>query len=399
MKDVLIISNYWHFESEKSSSRYLSIAKLLCKENISLEVVTSSFYHTQKKQREKMNFLDSVEYKISLLHEPGYRKNISVKRIISHKVFTKNVVRYLKERKKPDLIYLFVPPLELGNAISMFAKKNGIKLIIDVLDLWPEAYNMILKNDLLNNAVFYFSKRKANKIYSRADKIVSVSNTYLKRALSVNRNDKTGLALYIGTELNVFDQFRQEKQESNQIIIVYIGMLGHSYDLKCAIEAMSLLNSQGYKNLKLLVMGDGPLLNSFKEYASKLNICSEFTGRLEYSEMVRKLCNCDIALNVISKGAVQSIINKHSDYLAAGLPIINNQEVPEFGEIIEKYRCGVNCINSDSQSLANALQKLIDDPVLRREMGRNSRFVAEELFDRNNTYSQITNLIMSLLDN
>ena len=42
--------------------------------------------------------------------------------------------------------------------------------------------------------------------------------------------------------------------------------------------------------------------------------------------MVGMLGVCDIAVNSISKGAAQSIINKHGDYAAAGLPVVNTQE-------------------------------------------------------------------------
>ena len=49
--DVLLIANYWHFEEEKASSRYRTMANLIVEKGYSLEVVTSSFRHLTKKQR------------------------------------------------------------------------------------------------------------------------------------------------------------------------------------------------------------------------------------------------------------------------------------------------------------------------------------------------------------
>lgn len=396
MKNILIISNYWHFENEKSSSRYLSIAKKLSKNN-KVEVITSSFYHTKKEHRKSINE-EQMEggYKVTLINEPGYRHNVTPKRIISHDILAKNILEYLKKSEKPDLIYLFVPPLTLGDRVSEYAKKNSIKLVIDVLDLWPEAFQMLIPHKNIGKILFSKSKHKAKRIYDRADGLISVSKTYLDY-ISLSNKTKYKEFVYIGIDLDYFDMFVKKKEESNQINIVYIGMLGHSYDLKCAIDAISILNKNGSKNLKFLVMGDGPLMGTFEDYAEEKAINYEFTGRLSYEHMIERLCQCDIALNVISAGAVQSIINKHADYLAAGLPIINNQEVAEFGDLIQEYNCGINCENSNSKALANAILKILCDDDLRIEMGENSRKVAEMYFDRNNTYSKIEEMVNEIV--
>ena len=170
-------------------------------------------------------------------------------------------------------------------------------------------------------------------------------------------------------------------------------MLGHSYDLKCAIDAISILNERGYSNIKLFVMGDGPLKEEFKQYAIKKKINSEFTGRLSYDEMVGCLVKVDVALNLISHGAVQGIINKHADCLSAGLPIINNQEVDELGVLLDKYLCGINCKNSDAYNVADAMEKLVADIFLRKRMGVNARKLAEERFCRKKSYAHILELI------
>lgn len=170
-------------------------------------------------------------------------------------------------------------------------------------------------------------------------------------------------------------------------------MLGHSYDLKCAIDAISILKEKGYKNIKLLVMGDGPLKEEFEKYALKKCIESKFTGRMPYNEMVSRLTECDVALNLITHGAVQSIINKHADYLSAALPIVNNQEVDELGILLEVYSCGINCKNSDAQSVADAIEKLASDIYLRKRMGLNARKLAEGKFDRRKSCTEIINLI------
>ena len=123
-KDIILIANYWHFEEEKSSSRYRSFADILC-EKYDLEIITSTFCHLNKKQREiKRLNIEALPYKMKLCYEKGYKKNIGIKRILSYTEFGKNVYKYLKTRKKPDAIIVSVPSLAVADYASRFAKKK-----------------------------------------------------------------------------------------------------------------------------------------------------------------------------------------------------------------------------------------------------------------------------------
>ena len=146
---------------------------------------------------------------------------------------------------------------------------------------------------------------------------------------------------------------------------------------------------------KFIVMGDGPLKENFENYAKSKGIQIEFTGMLEYKEMVKRLVNCDIAVNPISKGAAQSIINKVGDYAAAALPVINTQECEEYRKLVEDYQIGFNCENGNIIDISQKIEKLCEDKTLRENLGNNNRKLAEEKFDRENTYKKIINIILN----
>lgn len=48
------------------------------------------------------------------------------------------------------------------------------------------------------------------------------------------------------------------------------------------------------------------------------------------------------------------------------------------------------------EQVAKALQELIENPEKRKQMGANSRRMAEERFDRRNTYQQIVRAVEDL---
>lgn len=395
MLDVVIISNYWHFPLEKSSSRYHSIASLLVESGISTEVITSQFYHTKKQSRNTRDI--GVPYQVTLLEEGTYKKNVSPARLLAHHRFAINVIKYLGTREKqPDVIYLFVPPAELGKQVVEYANKNHIRVVIDVLDLWPEAFHMVLPK-VFSKLFLFPMKKQIEYAYRNADAVIAVSNTYVERAIQGSKKCASGHSVFIGTDISAFDAAAENAPSLDgklrSITMAYIGMLGHSYDLCGVMDAMELLRQQEMDHVELLIMGDGPLRENFENYAQQKQLPVRFTGRLSYEEMVKKLVKCDIGVNVLVGNSAASIINKHADYVSAGLPIINVQKKQEFGELLLEYNAGFMCAPGDTISLAESICRLAKDDALRREMGLNSRRLAEEKFDRNKTYHEIIRVI------
>ena len=139
-------------------------------------------------------------------------------------------------------------------------------------------------------------------------------------------------------------------------------------------------------------MGDGPLKNDFEKYAVENQLDVVFYGRVPYPKMCGLLASCDACVNPISKGAAQSIINKHGDYAATGLPVINTQSNPEYRELIDIYKCGINCECANSTDVAEAIKYLITDKDVRMVMGQGARTLSEEKFDRTCSYKTIYQL-------
>lgn len=64
--------------------------------------------------------------------------------------------------------------------MQVVLQKNKIPLIIDIQDLWPEAFKMAFNIPIISDILFAPMMRQANNIYSRADVIMAVSDTYVK---------------------------------------------------------------------------------------------------------------------------------------------------------------------------------------------------------------------------
>lgn len=398
-KDIVLVVNYWNFETENYISRYTTFADLLSR-YYNLEVITSTFCHMTKSQRidGRIDF-KSYPYKIKLLQEPGYRKNISLKRIFSYMQFGKHVLQYLKNRPKPDAIIVSVPTPSAAKKVTAYANKNHIPVIIDIQDLWPEAFRMALDIPVISNIIFKPMERQAEQIYKNADKIMAVSDTYVKRGLKNNRKDNKGLSIYLGADSRHISEKTKDIQVEkpvNEFWIGYVGSLGHSYDIETILRALKLIKDTGIENIVFQVMGTGVLEEKFQKAAVKLGVRCCFKGLTEYGLMMKTLMMCDIAVNPIVKKSAATIINKVADYAAAGVPVINTQGSEEYRLLLEEYGAGINVKGEDDLEVSLAILELYYNKDRLLAMKQNSLRLFEEKFDRQKSYSRLVSLLESL---
>lgn len=391
--DILIVTNFCSDFSATDNDRFLYLARMLSKEH-NVEIVTSDFCH-EKKSHRNTAAADWSPIKITFLSEPGYKKNICLKRFYSHIKWGKSLKKYLAKREKPDVIYCAVPSLSGPSVAAKYCEKNGVKFVIDVQDLWPEAFKMVFNVPVLSKLIFLPFEALANGIYKRADSVCAVSDTYVERALRSNKKCNSGHSVFLGTDLSNFDRNIEKTVEleknDDEIWLAYCGTLGSSYDLTTAFDALAKLKND---KIKFIVMGDGPKMQEFKDYSESLGLNVHFTGRIPYDQMCATLAKCDININPISHGAAQSIINKHADYAASGNPVISTQENREYRELVESFNMGYNCSNGDSDGMAKRIAELAKNRELREEMGKNARKCAEQRFDRRNSYGELVSAVL-----
>lgn len=391
--DIVIVANFCG-ELGQDNNRFAYLAALLAREH-RVELITSDYNHGRKAFRPGVP--QGTEYKITLLHESGYPRNICLRRFASHRAWGKQVAAYLAARETPDVVCCAVPSLTGPLAAAKYCEKKGIRFVVDVQDLWPEAFQMVLNVPVVSAVLFAPFKRLAEQIYARADAVCAVSRTYVQRVLRSNKKGAKGHCVFLGTRLEDFDRgaarYAVSDKPEGELWLGYCGTLGASYDLTCVFDALAMLKGGGKTTPKFVVMGDGPRRGEFEDYAAKLGLDVRFTGMLPYAQMCGLLCACDFTVNPITAGAAGSIINKHADYAACGKPVLNTQESLEYRELVEEYRMGFNCRNADAEDLADKLERLMRDETLRREMGENARRCAQERFDRAQVYRTLVDVI------
>lgn len=206
MKKIAVISMGVKLDNEKGYSRFRYIGDFLSDAGYQVDLITTTFQHWEKAQR-NLDEIKKENYKFNLkfIYEPGYKKNIDLHRIRSHRIAAKNLRRLLEKEGDYDLIYCEIPPNDVALAAAEYAKSKDIPFVPDVNDLWPEAMYMVLDIPVISDILFYPLLRDAEKVYSLVSGIIGTSDEYRDRPLKKQKLNVPKKTVYVGNEISEFD--------------------------------------------------------------------------------------------------------------------------------------------------------------------------------------------------
>ena len=393
MYKVAVITMGVCLNDEKGYTRFRSVCEFLADAGYQVDLITTTFQHWEKAQRDlKKIKKDDYKFGIKFIYEPGYKKNIDLRRIRSHKIAAKNLTALLEKEGDYDLLYAEIPPNDVALAAA------------DVNDLWPEAMRMVLDIPVASDIIFYPLLRDAEKVYSLVSGVIGTSDEYRDRPFKKQDRDIPRKTVYVGNELAVFDEGAAQHmdeiaKEDNEFWISYAGTIGTSYDIRTMVLAGEELAKRGMPQIKIKILGGGPMKEELEELAKSRKISNvEFVGYAPYDLMAAYLKKSDILVNSFVKKAPQSIVTKIGDYLAAGKPMINTCMSPEFRAKVKNDGFGVHIMPEDVKILADMIEKLYKNEAARVRMGERARKIAEEQFDRPKSYRKIEELIHGLIE-
>lgn len=338
------------------------------------------------------------------IEEPGYKKNIDLRRIYSNYILSRNTLHYLEQNVvRYDLVYCVIPPNILSAKVGKFCRRHQVPFIVDIEDLWPEAMKMVLKIPLISDIIFYPYWKDAERTYRYANGVVGTSDEYTMRAFKKQKKNIPHATVYVGTELDVFDEGVRKysskyPKEAGEFRVTYAGSIGASYDIRTLIDAAKVLWDRGKKELRFYILGTGSLKEEMESYAKALGCGNvKFLGYVEYQKMAAFLSQSDVLINSYIRSAPQSIVTKVGDYLAAGKPMINTLASPEFMDKVEREQFGINIEAEDKEQLVKAVLGLWKKPEECLRMGANARKIAETQFDRKESYRKVLDMVERLV--
>ncbi len=412
-------------DETRGYTRFRFLSELLVREGFNVDLITSSFQHWDKAQRDcSKACYQGLPYRIVFIDEPGYTKNLDLARIMSHRVAAKNLREHFQRTQGSyDLIYAEIPPNDVARTCAECADAMGIPFMADINDLWPEAMRMVVNVPVISDIAFYPFARDAKRVYQLLSGAVGTSDEYAARPAADRGRPYPRATVYVGNDLAAFDAGARKHESSiakpaGEVWATYAGTLGASYDLATLIKAAALLEQKRLERaaraashratygpaqerprppVRVKILGDGPDREKLEALAAQLSAPVDFLGYQDYASMAAWLCASDITVNSLVKSAVQSIVTKIGDYLASANPLVNTGSSPEFRAKVISDGFGLNVEAENAPALAKVLDELARNASLRKIMGARGRAVAEREFDQPQSYQAIVNLIRNLL--
>lgn len=390
-------------DETRGYTRFRKLAEMLVAAGFEVDLITSSFQHWEKAQRDKTReCYKGLPYNIVFIDEPGYQKNLDLHRINSHRVAARNISAWFAQDPwRYDLIYSEIPPNDVALACAEAAQVAGVPFVADINDLWPEAMRMAVNIPVISDIAFHPFERDARKVYQMLSAAVGTSDEYAARPAKDRTEPYPHVTVYVGNDLAVFDKgvrtYASEIEKPlGQVWVSYAGTLGTSYDLSTLIKASALLK-EACPQLRVKILGDGPDRAALEQETAVLCAPVDFLGYQDYLHMAAYLDKSDIVVNSLVRAAPQSIVTKIGDYLASRSPIINTGSSPEFCRKVNADGFGVNVVAEDADALSHVIKRLTLNSSMRKMMATKGRAIAENEFDQSHAYLEIVHLVQTLL--
>lgn len=169
------------------------------------------------------------------------------------------------------------------------------------------------------------------------------------------------------------DTFFYSKRESIPLVITMVARFSEQKDHALLLNAVRDID---IRNIKVQLVGDGPLLPNIKSLAESLNIGDRVQFLGNRRDVPELLTHSDIfVLTSKWEGFPITIL----EAMRAGLPVICS-DVGGCSEAIKDGENGFLVPRGDGVVLANRLKQLIKDKDLRYKMGQKGRMSFEKCF-------------------
>jgi len=173
----------------------------------------------------------------------------------------------------------------------------------------------------------------------------------------------------LGIDPNVFFPMREQPEpEKHTLEVLCVGRLVPSKGQLILLRACDLLLSQGY-SLRVRLVGAGPDREHLEMFAQQKAITVVFEGAKSHDETRRLLGQADIfVLASFAEGVPIALM----EAMAMEVPCVSTR-VAGIPELIRDGLDGLLVPASSAEALASTLQRLADDPPLRRSLGEAGR--------------------------
>lgn len=332
-------------------------------------------------RRGTVDGIDIIEFDLAYSNSDGF-----VKRAMTFVKFAlRSIGLALTERY--DLVFTTTTPLTAGIP-GIFARwLRGKPFVFEVRDLWPELPKAmgVIRNPLVLGAMSlleWASYRSAHRLIGLSPGIV---DGIARRGVPRERITLVPNGCDLGIFAGEVEPWRPEQVNAEDLLAVFAGTHGMANGLDAVLDAAAELKRRGRTDIKLLLIGQGKLKHALQDRAGREGLENVvFHEPVNKARLAALMASTDLGLQILANVPAfyyGTSPNKFFDYIAAGLPVLNNYPGWLAG-MIRENRCGFIVEPDSPHAFADSLEQAASNRILLKQMGQHSRELAEREFDR-----------------
>jgi len=336
---------------------------------------------TKGRRRGAVDGIDVIELDLAYSNNDGF-----LKRFWTFISFALRSI-WIALTEKYDLVFATTTPLTAGIP-GIFARWIRRKpFVFEVRDLWPELPREmgVIKNPLVlwaMGVLEWLSYRSAHRLVGLSPGIVEGIK---KRGVPAGR-----IAMVPnGCDLDIFTDsaapWRPGGVSESDLLAVFAGTHGMANGLDAVLDAARVLKERGRIDIKFLLIGNGKLKPALMERAEREALDNViFHDPVRKSELAGLMQATDVGMQILANVPAfyyGTSPNKFFDYIAAGVPVLNNYP-GWLAEMIEREQCGYAVPPANSAAFADALELAAAERDHLSVMGKKAKALAQREFDR-----------------
>jgi PEP-CTERM/exosortase A-associated glycosyltransferase len=289
-------------------------------------------------------------------------------------------------KERVDLIHAHSPILT-GIPAWMAARQLGLRCVYEIRALWEDA--SVERGDTTGQSVRYGLTRGAETFLTRrVDAVVCICEGIRRdvgeRGLPAERlhvvPNGVDVARFVPRPSD--DDARAKLGFQGRTVVGYVGTFGGFEGVEDLVEALAQLIKGGRNDLAGLMVGTGATYESCREIARRHGLADRILhpGHVPAEEVERLYSVIDVLAYPRRSFRLTELTTplKPLEAMAMEKAVIGS-DVGGIRELVQDGVTGLLHRAGDAGDLAAKIETLVDDPALRRTLGRQARaWVAEE---------------------
>lgn len=302
-------------------------------------------------------------------------------------------------RVPADVIYASSTPLTVAvpGIVAKFTQRAS--LVAEIRDLWPE---VPIKLGYLNNPVAIFLAKQLEKaFYAASSEVVALSPSMADGVKEVAPKKRVTV-IPNASDFERFDvpaeqraAFRKEQGWGDDVVAVYAGGFGMSYQLEWLVDLAAQLRRDGVENVRFVLLGQGSDSDTLYQRAENAGLDADamFLGRQPKEDVAKYVSAADIALSPLRDDPCLegNSLNKVFDAMAASRPVVFNHG-GWLEEAATEHDAGWR-LSRDIPTAAKRFAEIISDRDEMRAAGQRNRELGEKRFARDSLYNQLIEVL------